>query len=135
MAFVRSALLAAAIGLSTVGGASAAERANLRFYWVVDQPVVVAIDGASRGRLPAQNIEFFTVSPGHHVITATLADGTSAKLAVDLALDQQAQSRGRSWWCVAGRGAPPDVRLIVIPTAGCKEMADGAPQDDDPAGR
>jgi hypothetical protein len=137
MKSVRLAVLSGCALVFAAGSAMAAEPpANLRFYWVMEEGADLTLDGAPLGHADPKSVGFFAVPAGKHVLAATTAKGEKAVLNADFAPAQQAQSRGRSWWCVAGgrKDGDPNLTLLQMQQASCQKMADVAPQDDVPPG-
>ena len=64
---------------------------------------------------------------GTHRAVVSLPTGVQASLDFTLAVEEQIESKGRRWWCLAAGQRTSQLIIVQLDAARCKSMADAAP--------
>lgn len=102
---------------------------NIRLYVMLEaSSATLSLNSAEPSPLEAPSSVMFTRLPaGTHRAVVSLPPAVQASLDFTLAFDQQIESKGRRWWCLAAGQRAGQLRIVQLDAVRCKNLADAAP--------
>ena len=97
----------------------------VQFAQVLNQPVLLSIDGGATEQAPPLSKKRFALEPGRHTFTITTSTGRRIEATYDLRAEDAAEVKGGRFWCVLLVGETVEdeagADLLRMSVEGCRD--------------